>query len=79
MRMDKLTSKFQAAVADAQSLALGRDQQLIEPAHVLLALLDQSGGTVRPLLLKAGANLNRLRTDLTSLMEQLPDRPGAAR
>ena len=40
MRMDKLTGKFQAALADAQSLAVGRDQQLIEPAHVLLALLD---------------------------------------
>ncbi len=72
MRMDKLTGKFQAALADAQSLAVGRDQQLIEPAHVLLALLDQSGGTVRPLVLKAGANLNKLRTDLTSLVDQLP-------
>jgi ATP-dependent Clp protease ATP-binding subunit ClpB len=78
MRMDKLTGKFQAAVADAQSLAVGRDQQLIEPAHVLLALLDQSGGTVRPLLLKAGANLNRLRTDLTGLVEQLPTVQGQA-
>ena len=72
MRMDKLTGKFQAALADAQSLAVGRDQQLIEPAHVLLALLEQSGGTVRPLVLKAGANLNRLRTDLTTLVDQLP-------
>ncbi|MGC1457888.1 MAG: ATP-dependent chaperone ClpB [Steroidobacteraceae bacterium] len=78
MRMDKLTGKFQAAVADAQSLAVGRDQQLIEPAHLLLALLDQSGGTVRPLLLKAGANLNRLRTDLTTLVEQLPTVQGQA-
>jgi ATP-dependent Clp protease ATP-binding subunit ClpB len=78
MRMDKLTGKFQAALADAQSLAVGRDQQLIEPAHVLLALLDQSGGTVRPLMLKAGANLNRLRTDLTSLVEQLPTVQGQA-
>jgi ATP-dependent Clp protease ATP-binding subunit ClpB len=78
MRMDKLTGKFQAALADAQSLAVGRDQQLIEPAHVLLALLDQSGGTVRPLVLKAGANLNRLRTDLTTLVEQLPAVQGQA-
>jgi ATP-dependent Clp protease ATP-binding subunit ClpB len=78
MRMDKLTGKFQAALADAQSLAVGRDQQLIEPAHVLLALLDQSGGTVRPLMLKAGANLNRLRTELTSLVEQLPTVQGQA-
>src|SRR5271154_1085904 len=78
MRMDKLTGKFQAALADAQSLAVGRDQQLIEPAHVLLALLDQGGGTVRPLLVKAGANLNRLRTDLTNLLEQLPTVQGQA-
>jgi ATP-dependent Clp protease ATP-binding subunit ClpB len=78
MRMDKLTGKFQAALADAQSLALGRDQQLIEPAHVLLALLDQHGGTVRPLVLKAGANLTKLRTDLTTLVEQLPTVQGAA-
>ncbi|HEV2703735.1 MAG TPA: ATP-dependent chaperone ClpB [Steroidobacteraceae bacterium] len=78
MRMDKLTGKFQAALADAQSLAVGRDQQLIEPAHVLLALLEQSGGTVRPLLLKAGANLTRLRTDLTTLVEQLPGVQGQA-
>ena len=46
MRQDKLTAKFQAALADAQSLALGRDHQILEPAHVMLALLDSSGGTV---------------------------------
>src|SRR5665213_2958223 len=78
MRMDKLTGKFQAALADAQSLAVGRDQQLIEPAHVLLALLDQPGGTVRPLVLKAGANLNKLRADLTNLLDKLPTVQGAA-
>ena len=78
MRMDKLTSKFQAALADAQSLAVGRDQQLIEPAHVLLAMLDQQGGTVAPLVLKAGGNLNKLRTDLQALVEQLPTVQGAA-
>src|SRR5580692_164136 len=78
MRMDKLTGKFQAALADAQSLALGRDQQLIEPPHVLLAMLDQQGGTVRPLVLKAGANLTKLRTDLTTLVEQLPTVQGSA-
>jgi ATP-dependent Clp protease ATP-binding subunit ClpB len=78
MRMDKLTSKFQAALADAQSLAVGRDQQLIEPAHLLLALLEQQGGTVRPLVLKAGANLNKLRSDLQGLVEHLPTVQGAA-
>ncbi|HTC44393.1 MAG TPA: ATP-dependent chaperone ClpB [Steroidobacteraceae bacterium] len=78
MRMDKLTGKFQAALADAQSLALGRDQQLIEPAHVLLAMLEQQGGTVRPLVLKAGGNLTKLRSDLTTVVEQLPTVQGAA-
>ncbi|MEN8167994.1 MAG: Clp protease N-terminal domain-containing protein, partial [Pseudomonadota bacterium] len=50
MRMDRLTSKFQMALADAQSLAVGRDHQFIEPAHLMSALLDQEGGTVRHLL-----------------------------
>ena len=50
MRMDKLTSRFQQALSDAQSLAVGRDHNLIEPAHLLLALLDQQGGSTRPLL-----------------------------
>ncbi len=72
MRQDKLTSKFQAALADAQSLAVGRDQQLIEPAHVMLALIDQQGGTVRPLLMKVGANLNKLRSELLAALDALP-------
>ena len=55
MRSDRLTTKFQLAIADAQSLAVGRDHQFIEPAHLMLALLDQDGGTARPLLDKAGA------------------------
>ena len=50
MRMDKLTGAFQAALADAQSLAVGRDNQFIEPAHLLLAMLEAQGGSVRPLL-----------------------------
>ena len=50
MRMDKLTSRFQQALSDAQSLAVGRDHNLIEPAHLLLALVDQKGGSTRPLL-----------------------------
>jgi ATP-dependent Clp protease ATP-binding subunit ClpB len=50
MRMDKLTSRFQQALADAQSLAVGRDSPAIEPAHLLSALLDQEGGSTRPLL-----------------------------
>ena len=62
MRMDKLTSKFQMALADAQSLAVGRDHQFIEPVHLMLALLDQEGGTVRQLLAQAGVNVNLLRS-----------------
>ena len=72
MRMDKLTSKFQMALADAQSLALGRDHQFIEPVHVLVALLDQQGGSVRHLLGKAGANVNLLRSQLGEALDRLP-------
>jgi ATP-dependent Clp protease ATP-binding subunit ClpB len=72
MRMDKLTSRFQQALADAQSLAVGRDHQFLEPAHVLLALLDSQGGTVRPLLLKTGADVNRLRSELGAALDRLP-------
>src|SRR5262245_9990335 len=77
MRMDKLTTKFQQALADAQSLAVGRDHQFIDPAHVMLALLDQEGGSVRPLLLKAGVDINRLRSDLGALLDRLPRVEGA--
>ncbi len=72
MRMDKLTGKFQSALADAQSLALGRDQQFIEPVHVMVALIDQEGGTVRPLLTQCGLNVAELRTLLGQQLERLP-------
>jgi len=72
MRMDRLTSNFQLALSDAQSLAVGRDHQYIEPEHVLLALLDQQGGTVRPLLTQAGANINQLRSCLLEDLDRLP-------
>jgi ATP-dependent Clp protease ATP-binding subunit ClpB len=72
MRQDKLTTRFQQALADAQSLALGRDNQVIEPAHVLLAMLDSSGGSLRPLLMKAGADVNKLRAGLLSTLDGLP-------
>jgi len=72
MRMDRLTSKFQLALADAQSLAVGRDNPFIEPAHVLLALVDQQGGTVRPLLDKAGVNVDVLRSRLLKAIDGLP-------
>ncbi|HET9472756.1 MAG TPA: ATP-dependent chaperone ClpB, partial [Steroidobacteraceae bacterium] len=77
MRMDKLTSRFQSALADAQSLAVGRDHQFMEPAHVFAALLDQQDGTTRPLLVKAGANVAKLRKDLDTAIEKLPTVQGA--
>jgi ATP-dependent Clp protease ATP-binding subunit ClpB len=70
--MDKLTSKFQMALAEAQSLAVGLDNQFIEPAHVMVALLDQQGSTVRGLLTKAGANVNLLRSQLGDALDRLP-------
>src|SRR5450432_1468890 len=72
MRMDKLTSRFQQALSDAQSLAVGRDHQFLEPAHLLLSLLDGSGGSVRPLLMKAGVEVNKLRAGLLSSLDALP-------
>ena len=72
MRMDKLTSKFQMALADAQSLALGRDNGFIEPEHLLKALLDQQGGSCRPLLSKSMVNINQLRTLLDDALNKLP-------
>lgn len=64
MRMDKLTTKFQSALADAQSNAVGRDHQFIEPLHILSALLDQEGSSVRHLLVTSGVNVNALRSKL---------------
>lgn len=72
MRIDKLTTKFQQALADAQSLALGRDHQFIEPVHLLTALLDQEGGTTRGLLAKSDVNVNALRTKLSQALDRLP-------
>ena len=78
MRMDKLTSRFQQAIADAQSLAVGRDHTIIEPVHLLLALLDQQGGGARPLLAQAGVNVPVLRDRLTEALDKLPKVTGQA-
>src|SRR3546814_13002903 len=71
MRIDKLTSRFQQALADAQSLAVGRDHNLIEPTHLLLALLDQSGGGPPPLHAPAGVNVPELRELLSAPLDKL--------
>ncbi|MBV5310316.1 ATP-dependent chaperone ClpB [Chromatium okenii] len=77
MRQDKLTAKLQMALADAQSLALGRDHQFIEPAHLMIALLDQEGGSIRHLLTRADVNANRLRSTLGAALERLATVQGA--
>ncbi|PUB90035.1 MAG: ATP-dependent chaperone ClpB [gamma proteobacterium symbiont of Ctena orbiculata] len=78
MRMDRLTSKFQMALADAQSLAVGRDHQFIEPVHLMIALLNQDGGTIRHLLTQSDVNVNQLRSSLSAAMERLSSVEGAA-
>jgi len=75
MRLDKITSKLQSALADAQSLALGKDHNQIKPEHLLLALLDQKGGSVRPLLSQTGFNINDLRSQLQKAVDDLPQVP----
>ncbi|QDH70922.1 ATP-dependent chaperone ClpB [Marilutibacter alkalisoli] len=72
MRMDKLTSRFQQAIADAQSLAVGRDHNVIESVHLLAALIDQQGGGTRPLLAQAGVNVPLLRERLGEALDKLP-------
>ena len=78
MRTDKLTTKFQMALADAQSLAIGHDHQFLEPVHVTAALLDQQGATVRHLLAQAGVNVNALRSQLGIALDSLPRVDGTA-
>lgn len=75
MRIDKLTSKLQSALADAQSMALGKEHNLIEPAHLMLALIDQKGGSVRPLLSQTGFNIAQLQEQLVQAVDDLPQVP----
>ncbi len=72
MRLDKLTTKFQQALSDAQSIAVGSDQQFIEPQHLLLALLDQDDGGTTSLLARAGGNVAGLKAALKKGIERLP-------
>ncbi|EGR1120051.1 TPA: ATP-dependent chaperone ClpB [Vibrio parahaemolyticus] len=72
MRLDRFTSKFQIAISDAQSLALGRDHQYIEPVHLMVALLDQNGSPVRPLLTMLDVDVTHLRSKLGEMLDRLP-------
>lgn len=78
MRMDKLTNQFQAALSDAQSFALGRDHAFIEPIHLMKVLLDQEGGSIRPILAKANVNIANLRSQLDAAINRLPQVEGTA-
>ncbi len=72
MSLNKLTSQFQAALAESQSLAVGRDNAFIEPIHLMKALLSQENGTVRPLLTKGSVNLSQLNQELDEAIDRLP-------
>ncbi|GLW60777.1 chaperone protein ClpB [Hydrogenophilus thermoluteolus] len=76
MRFDKLTTKFQQALQEAQSIAVGNDNQFIEPQHLLLALIDQEDGSTRSLLQRAGVNVPGLRAALQKAIEALPQVTG---
>ncbi|HTT36962.1 MAG TPA: ATP-dependent chaperone ClpB [Burkholderiales bacterium] len=78
MRFDKFTTKFQQALADAQSLGVGKDNAYIEPQHLLLALIDQQDGATASILSKAGVNLQPLREALKESLERLPRVEGTA-
>jgi ATP-dependent Clp protease ATP-binding subunit ClpB len=78
MRMDKLTNQLQTALADAQSLALGKDHNFIEPVHLLSALLEQRGGACKPLLQKAGADVPGLVVSAKSAVDALPTVSGTS-
>jgi len=72
MRMDKLTNKLQLALADAQSLAVGKDHNQIAPVHLILSLLNQKGGSIRPLLMQTGFDIKKVQEGLLVILENLP-------
>jgi ATP-dependent Clp protease ATP-binding subunit ClpB len=76
MRTDKLTTRFQAALSDAQSLAIGRDNQFIEASHVILALLEQDSSTVAQVLASTGVSVNKLKEKLNEAIARLPQVEG---
>jgi ATP-dependent Clp protease ATP-binding subunit ClpB len=71
VQVDKLTSKFNEALGDAQSIAIGRDHQFIEPAHLMLALLEQQGGTAKPLLKQSGVDVTAYQSELEKQLSRL--------
>ena len=77
MRIDKFTSRLQMALSDAQSLAVGKDHNFIEPIHLLQAMLDQSGSSMAVLLQQAGADVSKLRNELGKAIERLPTVQGS--
>ena len=78
MRIDRLTNQLQLALSDAQSIAVGRDHNVIDPVHLLSAMLDQKSGSVRPLLSQAGANIAELRNAINKALDKLPTVQGTA-
>ena len=78
MRMDKLTSKLQLALADARSLAVGKDHQFIEPIHLLSAMLQQEGGSVKPLLSRVGVEIKGLNDKIQQRLNSLAEVQGQA-
>ena len=72
MRIDRLTSKLQMALSDAQSIAVGRDHNFIEPVHVLSAMVEDSSGSIKPLLAQAGVNVGQLKDEITAQLIRLP-------
>ena len=72
MNIEKFTTKFQQAIAEAQSLAIGKDNQFIEPVHLLSALLNQQDGSVAPILTASGVNVAALRNELNNELAKLP-------
>jgi len=77
MRLDRLTQAFQVAISDAQSIALGRDHQFIEPVHLMLALLNQNASSIIPLLKSAGINVRSLRSQIETVIDKLAQVSGA--
>jgi len=78
MRIDKLTTKFQEALSEAQSIALAKDNQYIEPAHVLLAMLRDSDGAAKSLLTRAGVNVSGLEKGIEKIISNLPEVQGTS-